>query len=283
MTALLLSAASSSEAADKGALSSKPVVLESQDWLPVAPEAILEIRTRRGVLYVFLADTLAPRAVERVKALTRQGFYDRLLFHRVIPGFVAQTGNPDNRDGSGSALPDLPPEFTSRQTRIRSQTAAPQGLVYGFLQTVPVAQINSARPSADGRVTTWGLFCRGVVGMGRGDAETSANSELFFMLAAYPALDRRYTVFGRIIAGEGVLDEIPSGEPPSDPDAMQTVRVLADIPHSERPRFESESPESPAFQARLKAMRILKGADFSPCDVTLRTRQLPPSGAPSVP
>lgn len=84
------------------------------DWRPVDPENTLVIETTKGRVIVELRPEFAPRGVARIKQLARDGVYDGLQFHRVIDGFVAQTGNPDNRDGGTSALPDLPPEFSFR-------------------------------------------------------------------------------------------------------------------------------------------------------------------------
>jgi len=84
------------------------------DWRPLADDRLLVIDTSRGRMVILLQPEFAPRAVERILRLSRESVYDGLLFHRVIPGFVVQTGNPNNRDGGVSSLPDLDPEFTFR-------------------------------------------------------------------------------------------------------------------------------------------------------------------------
>ena len=71
---------------------------------------IMELKT--GKVTIRLRPDLAPKHVERVKQLTAQGFYNGLKFHRVIPGFMAQTGDPQGTGAGGSNLPDLPAEFT---------------------------------------------------------------------------------------------------------------------------------------------------------------------------
>ncbi len=84
------------------------------DWRMLDPENTLVIETSKGRIVVELRPDLAPQGVARIKLLAREGVYDNLLFHRVIDGFVDQTGNPNNRDGGASQHKDLPPEFTFR-------------------------------------------------------------------------------------------------------------------------------------------------------------------------
>src|SRR6185312_7575613 len=87
---------------------------------------------------------LAPKAVERVKRLAREGVYNGLLFHRVIEGFVDQTGNPNNHDGGTSAYPDLPAEFSARVAADAVTTVvARSDAVEGFLGSVPVAGVSA--------------------------------------------------------------------------------------------------------------------------------------------
>src|SRR5260221_638303 len=81
---------------------------------PRDPPQTRVVETPKGRIVVEMAPQLAPLAVERVKRLAREGVYDGLQFHRVIEGFVDQTGNPNNHDGGTSTYPDLPPEFSVR-------------------------------------------------------------------------------------------------------------------------------------------------------------------------
>ncbi|HVV93997.1 MAG TPA: peptidylprolyl isomerase [Hyphomicrobiales bacterium] len=76
------------------------------------PENTLILELRTGEVAIALRPDLAPGHVERIKTLTRQGFYDGVVFHRVIPGFMAQTGDPTGTGTGGSKLPDLKAEFT---------------------------------------------------------------------------------------------------------------------------------------------------------------------------
>lgn len=82
------------------------------------PENTLVLDTTKGVVTIELLPNLAPKHVEQIKTLVRQGFYDGLTFHRVIEGFMAQGGCPDGTGMGGSDLPDIPAEF-SKEPHVR--------------------------------------------------------------------------------------------------------------------------------------------------------------------
>ncbi|MFI4964735.1 MAG: peptidylprolyl isomerase [Caulobacterales bacterium] len=247
------------------------------DWRPLDPAQTLVIETTRGRIVVEMAPTLAPLAVARVKGLAREGVYDGLKFHRVIEGFVDQTGNPNNRDGGTSAYPDLPAEFS-----VRLPAEAPLTVVVsrsdgieGFVGSVPVAGASPAeqRLGGDRRPRVWGAYCDGVAGMGRQAGIDTANSEIFFMRAPARRLDHDYAVWGRVVQGLDVVRAIAVGEPPADPDRMLRVRLAADLPAAERPRLEVANPRGPTFQARASAAKARLGARFSVCDLPNLVRQ----------
>lgn len=248
------------------------------DWRPLDPQETLVVDTSKGRIVVEMAPALAPLAVARVKRLAREGVYDGLLFHRVIEGFVDQTGNPNNRDGGTSAYPDLPAEFSARLP-----ASAPLSLVVsrgdgieGFLGATPVAGVSAAEQArgADHRPRVWGAYCEGVAGMGRQAGIDTANSEIFFMRAPARRLDHDYAVWGRVVEGQDVVRAIAVGEPPPDPDRMIRVRLAADLPASERPRLEVEDTAGPAFRARAAALKARLGARFSVCDLTVAARRV---------
>ena len=128
----------------------------------------------------------APQHVERIKTLARQGFYDGVIFHRVIDGFMAQTGDPTGTGQGGSELPDLQAEFN------------------------PMPHV------------------RGTVSMARAQAEDSANSQFFIVFYPRFSLDKKYTNFGRVIAGMDAVDAIHRGEPPRDPTRIVQASIASD-------------------------------------------------------
>lgn len=249
------------------------------DWRSPDPAETLVIDTSKGAVVVELAPEVAPAAVARVKQLAREGVYDGLQFHRVIEGFVAQTGNPNNRDGGTSDHPDLEPEFTFLLTpdladKVAVVTQASDGRT-GFLRSLPIAAVSAGEAARSGRPRAWGAYCPGVLGMGRQADPGSANSEIFVMLEAARRLDRDYTPFGRVIAGLDVARALAVGEPPAAPDRMVRVALVSDLPEDERPRLEVADPAGALFQARVAALRAEKGADFTLCDVEIPVREAP--------
>ena len=157
------------------------------------PENTLIMELKDGKVTIELLPDLAPQHVARIKELVREGFYDGIVFHRVIDGFMAQTGDPTGTGRGGSNKPDLKAEF-------------------------------SAEP-----------FVRGVIGMARTNNPNSANSQWFICLDDARFLDSQYTVWGRVVDGIDLVDNIkkaPRGRQSGqvdDPDKMISLRVLADI------------------------------------------------------
>ena len=153
-----------------------------------------------GRVVIWLRPDVAPKTVERIKTLTRQHFYDGLTFHRVIEGFMAQTGDPRGDGTGGSTLPDLKAEFN-------------------YLP-----------------------HTRGAVSAARAEDENSANSQFFIVFVPRLALDRKYTVFGRVISGMEFVDAVERGEPPSTPSKIEHAWIAADNP----PAYAPEAPAAPA-------------------------------------
>ncbi|MGH1367278.1 MAG: peptidylprolyl isomerase [Maritimibacter sp.] len=151
-----------------------------------------------GKVVIELFDTIAPNHVERITTLASDGKYDGVVFHRVIDGFMAQTGDVafgleggDMRAAGtgGSDLPDLDAEFSNEP------------------------------------------FVAGTIGMARSSSPNSANSQFFIMFAPAPHLDGSYTVVGRVIEGMDVVNAIKrgtggNGAVVGQPDVMRSVRVL---------------------------------------------------------
>ena len=140
-----------------------------------------------GTVVIQLRPDIAPNHVYRIQTLAAQGFYNGLIFHRVIPGFMAQGGDPKGVGSGGSDLPNITAEFS--------------GLPH----------------------------MRGVMAMARTpDDLNGGNSQFFIMLSAGMSLDKKYTIFGRVISGMQFVDGIAPGEPPEAPTKM--VRVWIDGP-----------------------------------------------------
>ena len=161
------------------------------------PENTIIIELKDGRVVVELLTDVAPKHAERMKELARAGKYDNVAFHRVIEGFMAQTGdvqhanmennyNPGRSGTGGSDLPDLPAEFSK----------------------LP--------------------HDRGTLGAARSQNPNSANSQFFINFKDNHFLNGQYTVYGRVVSGMEHVDKIARGEPPANPDRMISVKVAAD-------------------------------------------------------
>jgi peptidylprolyl isomerase len=124
------------------------------------PENTLYLDLKQGRVVIMLLPDVAPKHVERMKTLARQGFYDGTPFHRVIEGFMAQGGDPTGTGTGGSPLPNLPPEFSQRHflrgvcgmARAQAEDSANSQF---FIMFAP-------NPSLDGKYTVWGQVTRGI-------------------------------------------------------------------------------------------------------------------------
>ena len=260
------------------------------DWRTVPADNLLVIDTNKGRILVEMAPEAAPLHVERMRVLARRAFFDGIVFHRVIDLFMAQTGDPLGNGEGQSPYPDLVGEFTFRRGPETPFTpvAEPAGSMLGFLNSLPIqTQPTALMPTtADGKVHGWGAYCPGVAGMARGDATDSANSQFFLMRQPYPALDKRYSVWGRVLSGLDIVRAIKVGDGENgmvtaDPDRMTRVRIASDLPVDQRPVVQVMATSSAAFLTLIESVRMVRGADFSICDVDLPVQVSGPA-APAV-
>ena len=155
------------------------------------PENTLVIETTKGNVVIEMRPDLAPNHVAHIKKLAREGLYDGVVFHRVIDGFMAQTGDVQYGKGAdismagmgGSDLPDVKAEFNAEH------------------------------------------FVRGVVGAARAQDPDTFNSQFFICFADCTFLAGQYTVFGKVVAGMDVVDAITRGEPPANPDKIISAKI----------------------------------------------------------
>ena len=161
------------------------------------PENTILMELKDGTVTIELLPDVAPKHAERMKELARSGAYDNVCFHRVIDGFMAQTGDVANGNmesgfnlrsagTGGSDLPNLPAEFSK----------------------LP--------------------HDRGTLGAARSANPDSANSQFFINFKDNHFLNGQYTVYGRVTEGMEHVDAIQRGEPPMNPDRMLSMKVAAD-------------------------------------------------------
>ena len=251
--------------------------VDAPDWRVVSPDNLLVIDTSKGRILVELDPRIAPQSVDRIRTLTARGFYDGLKFHRVIRGFMAQTGDPLGTGAGGSDLPDVPAEFSFRRGRNPDFAIVPNAGsgVHAVLGGMPLLTQPDAQMfvTADMKVDASGMFCPGIAGMARSGDPNSANSQFFLMSGANPNLNGAYTTFGRVVSGQSVLAALNAGPDSSDgavgpnADVMTKVQLASAIPEGQRPTARVLNPTSPAFVQRYEAARTRVGNGFSICDV----------------
>ena len=152
------------------------------------PANTLVIELKTGKVLIGLRPDLAPKHVERVKKLAKEGFYNGLKFHRVINGFMAQTGDPTGTGTSGSKYGNVPAEFTK--------------------EPFQRGTVGAARSQSPDSANSQFFIC--------------------FTDAGCGSLTGNYTVWGKVIDGMPNVDQITRGEPPAVPDTMQKVYLLSD-------------------------------------------------------
>jgi len=246
------------------------------NWRQLDPENTLYIDTVHGRIVVELYPEIANLHVDRIKTLTRAGFYDGLLFHRVIDDFMAQTGDPLGTGEGASNLPDLREQFMFRRGPDMPfvQAAVQSGARLGFYKALPIETQPDAQMAvtADGKVWSNALHCPGIASMARADDPNSANSQFFLMRQPNTALDKRYTPWGRVVWGQEAVNAIAVGNPPPNPDRMIAVRIAADVPVAERAPIFVLRSDGPQFRELVEETRRARGADFSVCDVQVPAR-----------
>ncbi len=143
----------------------------------------LVMETSKGNVTINLRPDLAPNHVEQIKALASEGFYDGIIFHRVIDGFMAQVGCPHGTGTGGSDKPNLKAEFNEEK------------------------------------------HVRGTCSMARSASPDSANSQFFICFDEAPFLNGQYTVWGEVVEGMDVVDQLEKGEPVANPDKIISMKV----------------------------------------------------------
>ncbi len=163
----------------------------------IAEENIMILKLKDGDVKIELFEDVAPNHVKRIKELANDGKYDNVVFHRVIDGFMAQTGdvkfgNSESNDFDlrragmgGSDLPDLNQEFSS----------------------LP--------------------HDRGTLSMARSSDPNSANSQFFICFKPAPFLDRQYTVFGKVIEGMDLVDKIKRGDESNNGSVKNPDKIIS--------------------------------------------------------
>ena len=257
-------------------------------WRSPAPENLVYLDLPGGTVVIELAPRFAPRAVAQLKRLAGEGFYDGLSFYRVIDGFVAQGGDPEDERTSDGGKAALPPEFEislDPEHFVLAQAPDLFAQETGFVDGFP-----AGRDPASGQ--TWLTHCPGTVAMARDNAPDSATTELYIVIGQAPRyLDRNMSVIGRVIDGMAAVQTIARG--PADANGMiddaaqrtkiERMRVAADVPSAERPAVQVMDTTSQAFAEMVEDRRNRTHEFFAHrpprvidvCQVPIPTRAAP--------
>lgn len=165
------------------------------------PENTLYLELESGRVTIEMLPDYAPGHVERIKKLTREGFYDGVVWHRVIDGFMAQTGDPTGTGMGGSEMPDIKAEFSD----------------YDYKR----GTIGMARTQSPDSANSQFFIC--------------------FSDDGCSFLTGKYTVWGQVTDGMELVDGIAKGEPPASPDKIVSMKVAADAAGSEEPAAGEQS------------------------------------------
>lgn len=162
------------------------------------PENTIIMETTKGKVVIALKPDVAPGHVARIKELTREGAYDGVVFHRVIEDFMAQTGDVQyGKQGGPSFNPARAGMGGSDKPDLKAEF--------------------SATPHV-----------RGTCSMARSQNPNSANSQFFICFTDAPWLNKQYSVWGEVVDGMEIIDQIKRGEPVRDPDSIVSMKVAAD-------------------------------------------------------
>lgn len=258
-------------------------------WRDLDPENALYIDTDYGRIIVELFPEIAPLHVAQIKALARQRFYDFITFHRVIDGFMNQTGDPKGTGTGNSDLPNIPPEFTFRRPTdmvftmtgtepVDAKNKNGPQIGVGFYKSLQIASQPSSQAilTIDGKVAAHGLHCKGVTSMARSQKEDSGNSQFFLLRGTAPWLNTQYSIWGTTVWGREHLTKFKVGTAGQDegfvPDKMNSVRLASDLPESERVNVQILRTDSPAFDNFMKTLKKADGSYPDVCDISIPTR-----------
>ena len=244
----------------------------ASDWRRLDPENTVYMEIATGRVVMELAPDFAPRHVENIRKLVRQGYFDGLAIIRAQDNFVVQWGDDADDTTSppqggapratrdlGAAAKSLEPEFTRPAAGLpfvalpdRDTYAAEAGFSGGF-------------PAAREGGHAWMVHCHATLGVGRGNEATSGNgASLYAVIGSAPRLlDRNITVVGRVVQGIDKLSVLPRGtgtlgfyEKPEQRVPIRAVRLAADVPAGERTHLEALRTDSATFRELVEARRF---------------------------
>jgi peptidylprolyl isomerase len=264
------------------------------DWRALDPENTLYMELPSGRVVIELAPHFAPASAANIRTLARAGYFDGLAIVRAQDNYVAQWGDPDEKNPKslGEAKKTLAPEFT-REAKGLEFTRLPDRDTYapetGFSAGFP-----AARDPKSGRA--WLVHCYAMVGVGRDNAEDSGNgAELYAIIGnAARLLDRNITVVGRVVQGIELLSPLKRGTGPlgfyekaEERTPIREVKLASALPPDKRMALEALRTDSATFRTLVEMRRFRKddwykvpAGHVDVCNVPLPVRLRKPGSDP---
>lgn len=239
----------------------------ASDWRSLNPDNTLYLELATGRVVIELAPGFAPKHVENIRKLVREGYFDGLAIVRSQDNYVVQWADPDEKREVKTAQRHLAGEFTVRYPANLPFTRLPDADGYA-------PQVGFADSFAAGRDpkngTAWLAHCYGAVGVARGNETNSGDGTSLYVVSGHAPrqLDRNITVVGRVRQGMELLTTLPRGTAPlgfyAKPEQntpIKAIRLAADTPEAERSPLEVLRTDTEVFQKLVAAQRN-RGGDW---------------------
>lgn len=279
----------------------------ANDWVEVPAEDLLVMTlpntAQHGVRRVVIQLAPAPFAqgwVNNIRLLAQAQWWDGLAITRVQDNYVAQWGDPDGENpATARALPPGLRQMPEADYVVRGQLPQSKGMEEVFLPRNTASNWSNfykgwpvAGAQINGKPQNWLVHCYGMVGVGRNlSPDTGTGAELYAVIGHAPRhLDRNIAVVGRVVQGMEHLSSLPRGTAalgfyanPKERTRIDTLRLVSDLPLTERPRFAVLASDSASFQAYAQARANRRDAFFNipaggadVCNIPVPIRQIAP-------
>ena len=223
-----------------------PKMEKAKPALPKGGHTFVRLETTNGSILVVLQPEIAPHHAANFAHLAQTGFYNGTYFHRVIPGFMIQGGDPNTKDkdpsNDGMGGPTWKDALTPEELATPAAKAAAMEKK-GFVD-------NNGMPGLKGEFSNTYKHKRGVLSMARTNDPNSAGSQFFIMVADYPSLDGKYSIFGHVVTGMDVADKIVNAQRgaqdrPVNPTTITKAVVMqgeGQLTPAEKAAWQKEAP-----------------------------------------
>ncbi len=265
----------------------------ASDWRDLDPENTLYLNLPGGHVIIELAPRFAPKHVDNIKTLVREGYFDGLAILRAQDNYVVQWGDPNSGDTEKAremrrGVASLDAEFAVGFDRSFPFTVLPDG--DGYARQVGFSGGFAAARDPEAKLT-WLTHCYGAVGAGRDvAADSGSGSELYVVIGHAPRhLDRNVTVVGRVIQGMDLLSTLPRGtaalgfyEKEEQRVPIRSIRMASDVPTKQRPQLQVMRTDTASWTALIESRRnrrdewyLRAAGHVELCNVPIPVRQRP--------